>query len=145
MHSTYSYAAYAAPLILLSYICCTILSNPAPNWASLHSFFELPLTHSTELCCTLLSYDETCWATLFRTTLHLLRNTAPYLAMGHSTELCCTLLSYAAPYWATLYLLSCALPCWAKVHPAELNCTLYELSCTLLSYDEPYLLSYAVP
>ncbi len=57
---------------------------------------------------------------------------APYWATLHLAELCCTLLSFAAPFYCKLcfiqlsYELRCIL--WAKLHPSELRCRLFQLS-----------------
>jgi hypothetical protein len=127
---------------------------------------ELPTLHLTELRCTLLSDAATLWATLHQKLSYASFNWAtphPIRAMLHPksyaapSELSSTLLSYAPPFWTTLHpscamlhpkvyaapsylscnLLSYAVPFWATLHPTK-------LCCIQLSYIAPYL-SYAAP
>ncbi len=110
---------------------CTILSNAAPSWASLH----------------LLSY-----AAFLRAMLHLVSSVLdpdpdPYVfgppesgfgtviyLYGSGTVLCCTLLSYSVQCACPLRYTT---PYRARLHPSDLRCTLLkytapaELLCTL--------------
>ncbi len=98
----------------------TLLSYTAHCWATLHpvSYPIIVTLHPIELGWTLLRYP-TC-------TLHPIELCCTLLNYAESSEQCCTLLRhgplYWAPYRATVHLLSCAAPCWAVVHQAELRC-----------------------
>jgi hypothetical protein len=139
------------PSFLLPRYTETLLSYPAPSWAT-------PLnSHPTELCYNLFNYaaptDQYC-------------TSQSYAAL---IDLCCTSHSYAAPHWATLYPTELSNTLWITLHPTQLLNTLWatlyptelccthwailyptELPCTLQSYPTTCelcctLLCYAVP